>query len=268
MSQEITKVGDQDLGWLIEESAADESLQQLAEHRVLPRVKIIQALTRPELRDRFSEGSAVLMPGEVEVCAKKGKFLFVPVFFYNEFGILSDRKDQEAPMFLGKSLDEKSDIAVRARDRENRVESYGDGYEKRYVEIFNFPGFLYGDHDLAGTAMSLSFMKGEFMTGKTWASSICLRKVGGQSVPLWAQVWEFTSTYHDKGPDKKWWGATPSNPSGEDPLYIRGDERDLFQGAHLEFKKLYQEQRLETDHEAGDHGESSSGEEAAATSEI
>ena len=58
----------------------DDSLDALREYTVVPRLKLIQGTSAPELKDAFGEGSVVLTPTKDHVVNNKTSFLFVPLF--------------------------------------------------------------------------------------------------------------------------------------------------------------------------------------------
>lgn len=254
--------------WLKDYEGGDDKAMQdaMREYRILPRLKLIQAMTKQELKTKFGEGSVILSPGEALVMKNGEKVLFVPVFFFAEFMAWSDRNDKGSQMITERSLDKTSEVALKARDRARRFEPYGEidaktktpRFTRRYIEFLNFPGFIYTDPDdvgegdpLKGQAVTLSFSKGEFRKGRAYINAVSLRRVGSRTAPLWSQVWSLTPAFRDEG-EKKWWGLDFENPEGVSP-YIRQEEIEFFKGAHEELKKLYEQKALGVD--ASDAGE-------------
>lgn len=266
--REITKVSGVSANFLVQYTKEDSSLDLLRDHVILPRIKVIQGMTKQELKDIFGEGSAIIRPGDALVAKKGEAFSFVPQFFFPEFCKWADRRDDEGQMILDRSLDPMSEIAKRARNAELRSEVYPEDANKpadkqkrfRYVEHLNFPGVIYGKSDLAGTAVVLSFSKGEFATGSNFIQAIRLRRetieVDGQpvsmKVPLWAQVWSFTPALRQKG-EKKWWGLSfvPAETSVISPSEAPG-----FQASFEELKELHRMKKLGTDYEDPDEAPS------------
>lgn len=232
----------------------DKSLAGLGEHMVVPRLKIIQGQSDPEMKKRFGEGSVIVRPGDALV-AKDNKFLFVPQLFFVEYCLWSDRRDTQAPSILQRSYDPASDIAKRAADKDRRFEVY-EGHEgkpererwmRRYVQHFCFPGVIYGDHSLAGTPVVLSFERGEFGQGRSFIGACNMRREddgnGGKiKVPLWAQVWALNSALrsNDQG---NWYGF-----DYEGAGVISPDEAPAFKQAHLELSEQHAANRLRVDH--------------------
>lgn len=242
----------------------DASLSGLAEYTTLPRLKIIQAMSDEALKDMFGEGGVVIRPGDALVAEKAKGFEFVPLAFYAEFAKWSDRRDKESDMIVQRSYDPTSEIAKRAKDKDARFEIYeghegkkeADQYKYRYIHHLNFPGFIYGDHPLAGTQVVLTFSKGEYGTGSRLINAMQLRRmdVEGESkrVPLWAQVWEFTSALRVRGENK--WHGLDYQPA-ENPMILT-EQIEQFREAHLSLTEMIEQKRLVTDHGEEDAEES------------
>ncbi|PHR92027.1 MAG: hypothetical protein COA69_09685, partial [Robiginitomaculum sp.] len=198
------------------------------------------------------------------IAEKESPFEFVPLAFYAEFGKWSDRRDKDSDMIVERSYDPLSEVAKKSMDPDQRVEVYAghegkperDQWKYRYVHSLNFPGFIYGDHPLSGTQVTLTFSKGEFGTGQRLINAIQLRRmpVDGVSkkVPLWAQVWEFTSTLRQKE-DRKWYGL--DFQAGENPM-ILVDQIEQFRDNHLALLELIKAKSLTTDQSEDDEGSS------------
>lgn len=235
---------------------ADEAKSQakeMAEYRVVPRVKIIQGMSEKALKDQFGEGAVIVSPGGASMAGKEETFLLNPIFFFTEFCVWSDRSDRASPSISARSFDKGSDIAARARDGQKRIELYGEvrkqgedpPYKRRYVEHLNFVCRVQSEdpetpHPLHGQLVSVSFNRGEFNQGKNFISAVTLRS----GVPLWAQRWEFSSQYRERG-EKKWWGldfAPAENPN------ISEEEVADCKNTCDELKKLFEAQRLIVDH--------------------
>lgn len=252
---QVKRVGEDAPAWLVEASkSADSSLDSLRAYRQLSRVKIIQALTKKtDLKAKYGEGAAVIQPGDALVAKKDEPFLFVPLLQFTEFVKWGDLDDTTGAAVMERSFDFKSEIARRARDRNLRREGYGqadrDGkfpFECRYVEHLVFAGVIYGEHPLAGTAVGISFEKGEFFTGTNFCSAILLRKINGITPPLWTQVWELRTRVHKNKTNKEWFGFdffTPERP------FILEEESAGFKKLHADLKADFDKKALVLDRE-------------------
>lgn len=232
----------------------DLSLDGMDEHKVLPRLKIVQSMAAPELKKQFPEGSAILHPGSVSVW-KDGDapFKFVPHLWFPEYAKWSDIRDTQSDMIVEQSFDTMSDIARKSRDPQTRKEVYENQENAQdpmcyaYIEHHRFAGAIYGDHPLAGVPVTISFERGEHFQGRQWLTAIKMRKQeiekDGEMVrvpiPLWAQVWEFTVGLHGKRENRRWFGLDFANPS----VISEDDVAEMYQ-CHLELKELHKNSRL------------------------
>jgi hypothetical protein len=218
--QATTIAGVQDL---LKFSEEDKSLAALQEYVIVPFCKVVQGMSDQELKDVHGEGSVILQPGGVKVGGRDSSFLFVPLFFFTEFRKWADRNDK-AQMIVESTYDPTSDLAKKARDHESWSEVYEEDIDKdekaqrkyRYVEHLCFVGNIHSGPQ-KGTQCMISYQKGDFRVGRSFASGAQMRKVdageaGLVQVPLWAQVWEMKVSKRDKN-DNQWWGIDPCNPS-------------------------------------------------------
>ncbi len=232
--------------------AEDTSLEQVKEYRILPRIKIVQAMSGEDYKTDFDEGDVIVNPGGILLSkydkkAKKGKpFLIVPVFAFTEFCLWSDRRDKASPMIQDRSFDKTSMIAARARNPKARFEVYGDPkvekpLVRRYVEHINFASFIYGDDNAdKGLLVGLSFSRGEFGRGKRFCTDLSHRHI-----PTWSQVWAFQPGFRDMG-DKKWYGLDHIPPTEENPYgpAILEKEVEFFHAQYEEFGLLMAARKL------------------------
>jgi hypothetical protein len=261
-------------GGFLSKYVEDNSLASLSEYVIVPRLKIIQAMSAQELKDKIGgEGFVCVRPGDQLVAEKidattGGSFLFVPQFFFNEWCLWADRRDKDSPRIIKRSYDPASDIAKNAANPDKRIEIYEgqerkrseDQWKRSYVHHFCYAGVIYGDHALAGTSVVLSMERGEFGNGKQFNTAISMRRHALEDgsrvkVPLWAQVWELNAKFRDMG-DRKWWGFDFKAPTGEGvAAIIRDDQEDEFQAEHLRLAELHENNKLRVDHAEGDETE-------------
>lgn len=245
--KDVVKVGPSWLGQVSD----DDSIAPLEQYKVLPLFKVIQAMTDESLKDRFKEGSIIVRPGDQLIAEKGEPFYFVPCFMFTEFCKWASIKDKESPAVLERTFDDKNDVAIRSRSPEKRKEPYPDGSDRsyRYVEHLNFPGVVYGNHPLSGQEVVLGFSRGEFFTGQSFCTSIQMRKVGGQVVPLWGQIWQLSANVR-KRKGYSWYGIDFANPDGEmQSPYIENEEVESFQKAFQELKEQFQKNKLRAEYD-------------------
>lgn len=244
---------------LMQAAKQDAANADLREYRVVPRVTVVQALSR-ELRKTFEEGDVVLLPGSIKLTEPEGDgFQFVPLFFFPEWITWKDRndKDPNTMSIIDRSLDKTSVIARKAADTKLRYEGYGpigkDGnpsYRMRHAEHLNFIGLIYAG-DLKGTLVSLSFSRGEYRTGREFINKIIMRKQEGVEIPLWGQVWLVKAAQHSN--DQHSWGGIDlmdaPNP------FISDEDVPTHQAFHEELKRLHLAKRLIVEREGEDAAE-------------
>ena len=232
----------------------DKSLEGMDEHKVLPRLKVVQSMAAPELKKQFPEGSAILHPGGVSVWKDGDEpFKFIPQLWFPEYAKWSDMRDSQSDMIVEQSFDPMSDIARKSRDPQTRKEVY-EGQENvkdpmcyEYIEHHRFAGVIYGDHELAGVPVTISFERGEHFQGRQWLTAIKMRKQEIEKdsemvrvpIPLWAQVWEFTVGLRERGESRRWFGLDFANPS-----VISEDDVAEMHRCHLELKDAHKKSLL------------------------
>jgi hypothetical protein len=258
-------------GGLLAKYQEDTSLDLLQQYVIVPRLKIIQAMTDQALKDKIgNDGTVCITVGEASLVAKKGEpFLFQPRFFYNEWAKWADRNDKDSNRIVERSYDPTSELAKRAADSNRRYEEYPDQGNKpadkrmkwTYVHHFVWVGVVYGSHPLAGTEVVMSMERGEFGNGRQFITAIASRRhmpdgtTEKMKVPLWAQVWELKSALRDKS-QGKWWGYDFGAPTTEGVAPMIPDSE--FELAHAEFlrlSQLHEQNRLRADHGEGDETE-------------
>lgn len=219
----------------------DNSLKALKEYRVVGRLSIVQAMHPGEIKTMHGEGSAIILPDNTRLITKEESFLFVPLFFCTEFIQWRDRNDKSGLAIVNRTYDATSEVARKARSMDTMLETYPGGtpakpWQYTFSEHLNFIGFIYDRGDMAPVA--ISFSRGEFKTGKSFASKIFGRKIPGTSntAPLWAQVWSFGIEPHKNKKGNEWWGFSIGNP--EQP-FIKESEAASFKMFAEEFQKAY-----------------------------
>lgn len=255
----IRKVSPGFLGQYVEE---DKSLDTLRQHVEVPRAKIIQNVTDRTLKEMFGEGSVITRPGDVLVCTKDDSFTIVPLFFCVEYCKWADIRDTSGFAITARSFLPDSLLAMRAKDPDKRFQIY-EGQEAnekpmkwRYVEHLRFISIIYGEHELVGIPLTISFERGEHRQGKNFISAISMRRetIDGtpRPVPLWAQVWTLSPTFREPDADRKWWGF---NYSPADPPVIDEEDAESMRLRHNEFREAFERNLLlvqDSDREAGE----------------
>lgn len=251
-NKELEVVAD-DLSWLAEVDVQD-TLEGMDEYVSVPRVKVIQGTTAEEVKDRFGEGAAVIIPGDLTLSPKKSKggtgFEFIPLYFWVSYVKISDRDDKESMMILEETFDKNSPLAELARNPDTREEPYGpeitEGKDKgelkftaKNVERLNFIVRIdSGEHK--GIDCGLTFERGEFSHGKRLCSLISMRKAGTRTLPLFGGRYKATPDNRTRGTNT-WYGLDVAN--AETPV-ISGAMAKELESAHNAFKELHAKKAL------------------------
>lgn len=236
-----------DPGCLVAPGEPDSSLDAMGEHRGLSRIKVVQGMSDPAIKDAYGEGAMLANPGQV-LLARRGESLpFVPVFFFSEFATWSDIRDANSPTILARSFDARSDIARKSMDPKAREEEYPGGprdkpFKMRHVAGLNFVGVVDDPHDLSGTPLVATFLRGEYFRGRAFVNAILLRRHEGRRVKLWAQRWVLSTSLRElRG--NRWWGIDFAGPA-DGALVLDGEKAATARASHEFFLGLHEQQKL------------------------
>lgn len=249
---EITPVGGTaPTNWLANYTTEDASLAGMAEMRVLQRVRILQGLSPKTLLTQFGgPGAIVLMPAAQLIAKPGSSFLFIPVFFFKEWIAWADRQDtSNKSAILERSLDPQSDLAIKSMTPDKRKEQYsvnGAFFTRTNVEHMNFAGLIVGHPELENQVAVVGFARGEWSTGKKFVNQILMRRMGGKTVPLWAQRWEFCGTTHKNTKNQEWEALEPRNPK-DGQLFIDEQMAPAFQALHHELAEAHKNKAMVVD---------------------
>lgn len=199
-----------------------------------PRVKIVQPPSDKKLKDRFQEGTAIVLP-QTEMIAKFGEpFTFTPIFSFPEWCVWNPLQMKATlPVIRERSLDPQSAIARLAADErrrnfpcpENAAYMCSAAQHINIVAMINTP-------IIEDIPVVMVFVRSELKTGSMVLSLIQLRKAHMCSVVLEGQV---ASRKNAKG---EWYGFDFSNPSSEDVHPWNTEEAFA---RYLELHNLYKE---------------------------
>lgn len=216
-----------------------------------PRFKVIQSLSRSDLREQFNVGDLLAMPMGVLVSPielnDKGKptdvgrpFTFVPVFFFAEWITWNPREAQDKPMIAARSLDPRSEIAVKARDPNLRKEASG----VRHQEHMNFVVLIDDEENpMHMTPAIMGFARGEHKAGTNFASLARMAKAPLMSRRYTGQVRKRENAQGE------WYGITVTNPPDGIEPWVSKDLFEMLKAQHLEFKQAHEEQRVRVEYD-------------------
>lgn len=231
-------------------------MEDLSKYVVLPRLKIVQKSASRDLLDQFRVGSVVVHPlgvmlADIAMRANgqseetSDSFKFVPLYFFEEWCTHNPVGTQ--PFIRERTRDPKSELAMKAKDRNRRLETITEGnatIQVRHVEHLNFVCLLYASDNplcVERTPFILSFYRGSHGGGRQLASLLKARRASP-----FACVIEAHTSFQQREPHD-WYRLDVSNPpDGESPWVTEEEYGD--------FEKLYTElkaQQLTADYSDG-----------------
>lgn len=152
-----------------------------------PYCKILQKATSDELLDAYGKGTALRMPDR-GVLAEKGNSLVVtPVFMFTEYKTWTPYELKgQIPAVIGRSLDPRGAIALRALDPDRRIEEIEWGEKRLRVKVKHVEHLVFlmvlHDHPLTDDGLiAFSFSRGEHKTGVSLCNLVKQRKAS-----IWA----------------------------------------------------------------------------------
>lgn len=233
----------------------DRGLALINQYVTPPMLKIVQKQSSDELQAEFGIGAVVVMPNRIllapfDAKADRGApFHVVPIFFYPEWLVTNPIEKRGELFFIReRSLDPRSDIALRARNRDTWYAPCPEDpkYSIRYVETLNFIVVPIGDSPLAGTPMTMSFARGEHGSGRSFAGQIQMRK----APHICCGVYEVRAAGGDKRKNQKgqWKGFDVSNPTVEGVSAWLEDQAkyEAYRKVYAEMKQAYDDKTLRT----------------------
>ncbi len=220
------------------------------------RLKVIQD-KRDEAYQKFNPGSVILSPrNDIVIAEVESPFWIVPVFFFTEYCTINDyRLKGRKPMIAARDLDPNGRIARLSRIAETRTEldpdnRPGEDFKMRHTEFLVFLSIIVKTPGLQATPCALSFSRGEYGTGQSFAALLDSRR----PKPMFGCVFEC------KVPKKQrhnnlgdWYGIDVGNPSHAEgprsPWVMDRQEYDGFRELHFKLAKAHAEKLIQVDHE-------------------
>lgn len=213
-------------------------------------LRIVQALSAPALREKFSEGDAILQPDQqIVYSVKTGEPVpFTPLLFYTEWCIWNPLKTKgQLPFIRERSTDPNSLIAQKSRNPDARKETCPEMPSEflRYVEHINFLIQL-RTPDAPVLPVVMSFVVAEHNTGRKFCNLIMQRK---HTPPLYAGIYE-VKTSRRTNAQGNWFGFDITNPSVGD-AWCTEEEFELFREQHILLSERLKSGEIKPDYEEG-----------------
>lgn len=233
------------------DSGAPTGLENVQQYMMPSFLRIVQSMSGRDIKDAFDEGDVILQPDKQGVyCPKKGgePVPFTPLFLYTEYCIWNPLKTKgQLPFIRERSTDPNGVIAQKCRNKEARNEPCPEMPTEnlRYVEHMNFLVLL-RTPDAPKLPVIMSFVVGEFMTGRKFCNLIGMR---GPNIPLYAGVYQFTTSIRTNARGESWFGFDIINH--ESNPWVSKEEFDVLTQSHLGLIQKFQDGEIKADYEEG-----------------
>lgn len=142
-----------------------------------PRIKVVQALSRPPVKPPFKEGDVVVVPQLVKIGDNEEPFTFVVVHFFPSWVCLNPIQMQGTLRSIREfSMDPQSDVAKNAKSFAKIKCPENPEFYLKYNETLNFFVILEGHPDLDDMPVHLFFSRGGYQVGQQLIGELQLRK--------------------------------------------------------------------------------------------
>jgi hypothetical protein len=233
-----------------------EGTDTLGKYQSTPRIGIVQGSSKPDRKAEHGEGGVAIFPDGVHVADSGEEFVIIPLVFWVTWEKWSDINDQSQQMVLETTQDETSEIAVRAKDRNRRNETYRVGnndYKYKYVESLNFICLL-DSGPAKGEVVSISFHIGEHRVGLTLSGNIKRRKNS-----IYGNRFSLKTSIRNRN-NRSWYGFEINNPAGEPGGFVRDqDQYKSLQQMHRDLDSLVKSAKIAVGRDEDDAGDNGGG---------
>ena len=199
-----------------------------------PRIKIVQAMTKPPIKPLFKDGDIIVLPQSIALGNTENPFTFTPIHFFPSWICLNPIQLQGQLRGIREyTLDPKSDIAKKAKSFVKEKCPENQEYYLKYNETLNFI-VVVDNEEVQDIPLHLFFAAGEYKTGQILIGNIQARKA-----PRYACRFRSASGLHT-GPKGQWYGLDITN----DPQPWVAEE------SYHKYKKLYEDMKELIDNRA------------------
>ena len=189
--------------WMQQEEV--KGVDSVGEFMVTPRMTIVQAMSDHERKEAFGEGGVAIMPDGIKVASMDEPFVVIPLIFWASWEIRSDLNDSATPMIENSTQDPSSEVARKARCKDTREETYGNGFTRKYVEALNFIVKI-DSGEAKGELATISFSIGEHHTGSRLCGLLKRRPCS-----IFANRIELKTAVRQRN-NRSWYGFEFNNP--------------------------------------------------------
>lgn len=225
-------------------------VDNLAQYVSPPYIKIVQKQSKAPYNEH-PVGTVMAVPQNIQLFGPMQEFHVIPIFTYTEFVLCNPYVLSHLDFIRERSFDPQSNIALRARDFNNRTdicpeapeaEKEKDKYKMCYFEHINFVCLIEEHEVFRETPIVFTFRSGEFKTGKLFAGAIKLRQG-----PMYGMVFKCWSGIHKQGTEENF-GLNFTNPDEDVSPWVTQERFNFTHELHKEFAKTFEENRLQVNY--------------------
>lgn len=214
--------------YLKAQAGEDTGRDGLKEFIRFPYLQIVQGLTDPALRDRVGGPGVVVSHIDKQKVLDKGQPVHVvPLDMWRVYSKQYSLDANVENFLIESTMDPKSELAKKCRDRNLQQEYDKDGLAVEYVESLNFALYFPFRHKecpaLTNDIAIISLSKGEHRSGRNFGGLIESRPEG---VKMWTCVFCMKTGPHQSREvkNRRWEGWDFTNPPDPKNAYLSSKE--------------------------------------------
>lgn len=237
------------------------SMDLLKQYVVPPRVKVIQGQAKKPFNELFRPGNLCAVPmmtgvwtEDFDPRAENVAFHFIPILFYPEW-VSWNPYGSDLPAVRARSLDPRSDIAIKSRDPARRKEpcverpTTPDGKPAfvSHLEHLNYVVMILPPNEMAELPIIMTFASGEHRSGTNFNTLLQQRRVKHLYGCQFAARVGRRENRHGT-----WFGIDVVNPAADSGVapFVQDEGRfSQLRRVFEEYKSYYDERRLATDYD-------------------
>jgi len=219
----------------------------LQEHRLVPRIKIIQKSASQELLDQFKPGTAISSVDQTLLAQRGEDFKFIPLFAWTDVALCNPIELKGQEPFIVELYSDRlkyADKYEKAKMKSTRFENHPSirGVKRQWTLFMNFIVKLV-EHPVGNELFVMSFFRGEWRTGRRFSTMIL-----GRKAPIWSCIFHAHVCEEPRKNQKgEWWGFDISNDPDE--LWVPQSMVDELRTQHEDLEELHKRALLATNYE-------------------
>jgi hypothetical protein len=209
-----------------------EGIGTVGEYQTTPRIKIVEGMSSPELKDEYGEGTLVVMPDGVPVAKVSEPFQAIPVIFWPSWVKYSDLKDTSSAVRVAQTLDPRSELAQLSRNHETRRVPYDNQPDMFWTHSENLNFIIeICTGPAEGMVAALEYSRGRYLVGQRLCGYLKRR-----GCHIYANRLQFESGRTTNRQNQSWYEV--DFVAGNPPFVSKNDIERLAK-LHSELQRVY-----------------------------